>query len=132
MVSKGYFRSALAHEELKEYLREESEDMEYLMEAGRHAFLKSKQVDITQLLSASARDDRKQVQLLLGMGADVNMRDSVSYTPTHTQDIHILVYCRHTEIINNTKDLIEQRYKAVVYSIVMRFSLRLPLPLTRR
>ena len=83
MVSKGYFRSALAHEELKEYLREESEDMEYLMGTGRHTFLKSKQVDITQLISASASGDRKQVQLLLGMGADVNMRDSVSYTSTH-------------------------------------------------
>ena len=83
VVSKGYFRSALAHEELKEYLREESEDMEYLMEAGRYAFLKSKQVDITQLMSASASGDRKQVQLMLGMGADVNMRDSVSYTSTH-------------------------------------------------
>ena len=83
MVSKGFFRSVLVHEELKEHLREESEDMEYLMEAGRHAFLKSKQVDIMQLISASARGDRKQVQLLLGMGTDVNMRDTVSYTSTH-------------------------------------------------
>ena len=82
MVSKDYFRAALAHDPL-EHLREESEEMEYLRRAGKRAFLKSKEADITQLISASASGDRKPVQLLLGMGADVNMRDSVSYTSTH-------------------------------------------------
>ena len=96
MVSKGFVRSALVHDELKEHLREESEDMEYLMEAGRRAFLKSKQVDMMQLISASSSGDRKQVQLLLGMGADVNMRDTVSYI--HTQEIHIHVYCTITRL----------------------------------
>ena len=82
MVYKGYFRAALANDQLK-YLREESEEMECLKIAGKRAFLKSKEADITQLISASASGDRKQVQILLGMGANVNMRDSVSYTP-HT------------------------------------------------
>ena len=77
-----YFRTVLAHDHLK-YLREESKEMEYLRSAGKRAFLKLKEADITQLISASASGDRKQVQLLLGMGADVNMTDSVSYTSTH-------------------------------------------------
>ena len=66
MVSKDYFRATLAHE----YLREESEEMEYLRSAGKRAFLKSIEADTTQLISASARGDRKQVQMLLGMGAE--------------------------------------------------------------
>ena len=66
------------------------------MEAGRHAFLKSKQVDIMQLILASASGDRKQVQLLLGMGADVNTRDSELHI--HTQEIHIHVYCTITRL----------------------------------
>ena len=82
MVSKDYFRTALAHDPV-EYLREESEEMEYLRSTGKRAFLKSIEADTTQLISASLSGDRKQVQLLLGMGADINMRDSVSYTSTH-------------------------------------------------
>ena len=81
MVSKG-FRSVLVHEE-EGYLTEESEDMEYLREAGRHAFLKSQQVDSMQLISVSTSGDRKRVEMLLGMAADVNTRDTVSYTSTH-------------------------------------------------
>ena len=101
MVSKIYIRLRLARCRdglLQEYLREESEEMEYLMSVGEQTFLKSKEADITQLMkskqvdsmqliTASARGDRKQVQLLLGMGADVNMRDTVSHT-----SIHIVVY----------------------------------------
>ena len=68
-VSKGYLRSALVRDELKELL----------MKAGRRIFLKYKKGDLMQLIPASARGDRKQVRLLLEMGADVNMRNSVSY-----------------------------------------------------
>ena len=88
MVSKSYLKSTLVHDEL-EYLREELEETEYLIEAGRHTFAKSKQTDLTELITASTRGDRKQVQLLLEMGADFNMRDSVSYMHVHTREIYI-------------------------------------------
>ena len=73
----------MEYDPMTENLRKESEEMEYLSRAGKRAFLKSIEADTIQLISASLSGDSEQVQLLLGMGADVNMRDSVSYTSTH-------------------------------------------------
>ena len=53
--------------------------LEYLIDKiGEQTLRKFKKAGTTELISASTRGDRMKVQLLLEMGADVNMRDSVS------------------------------------------------------
>ena len=99
MVSKSYIRLKLAHDDL----------LQDYLSVGEQTFLKSKEADITrlkqvdmmQLISASASGDRKQVQLLLGMGADVNTRNTVSYM------FHIIKYHKNSEKLSVSLNVIQ-------------------------